>query len=53
MPNAKQWDLEEKFPMDVWKKLGHLGVIGNAIPEKYGGSGMDFLTHAIVAEELG
>jgi len=52
-PNAKQWDLEEKFPLDVWRKLGHLGVIGTAIPEKYGGSGMDFLTHAIVAEELG
>ena len=52
-PNAKQWDLRGSFPMDIWKKLGDLGVIGTAIPEKYGGSGMDFLTHAIVAEELG
>ncbi len=52
-PKAKEWDLEERFPMDVWKKLGDLGVIGTAIPEDYEGSGMDFHSHAIVAEELG
>lgn len=52
-PNAKQWDLDESFPMDLWKKMGDLGIIGTSIPEEYDGSGMDFISHAIVAEELG
>ena len=52
-PNAKQWDIDESFPMDVWKKMGDLGIIGTAVPEEYEGSGMDFHSHAIVAEELG
>ena len=52
-PNAKQWDQEETFPMDLWKKMGDLGIIGTSIPEEYEGSGMDFISHAIVAEELG
>ena len=39
--------------MDVWKKMGDLGIIGTAIPEEYEGSGMDFISHATVAEELG
>ena len=52
-PNAKQWDIDEKFPDDVWTKMGDLGIIGTSIPEEYEGSGMDYLSHAIVAEELG
>jgi alkylation response protein AidB-like acyl-CoA dehydrogenase len=52
-PNAKEWDQQEKFPWDVWKKMGQLGIIGTSIPEEYGGSGMDYISHAIVAEELG
>ncbi|MGI6319310.1 MAG: acyl-CoA dehydrogenase [Firmicutes bacterium] len=52
-PNAKQWDQEERFPMDLWHKMGDLGIIGTSIPEEYDGSGMDYISHAIVAEELG
>jgi len=52
-PNAAEWDREEKFPWDVWKKMGETGIIGTVIPEEYEGSGMDNITHAIVAEELG
>jgi len=51
--NAGQWDKEEKFPWDVWKKMGNIGIIGTAIPEEYDGGGMDNITHGIVAEELG
>ena len=52
-PNAKEWDIKEEFPMDLWKKMGDLGIVGTSIPEEYEGSGMDFISHAIVAEELG
>lgn len=53
IPYAAEWDKEEKFPHHVWKKMGELGIIGTAIPEEYEGEGMDYITHAIVAEELG
>jgi alkylation response protein AidB-like acyl-CoA dehydrogenase len=52
-PYAKEWDKEERFPWDVWKKMGQLGIVGTSIPEEYEGSGMDYICHAIVAEELG
>ncbi|MGI6308053.1 MAG: acyl-CoA dehydrogenase family protein [Dethiobacteria bacterium] len=52
-PFAKEWEQKEEFPMDVWKKMGDLGIVGTSIPEEYEGSGMDFISHAIVAEELG
>ena len=52
-PFASQWDKEEKFPDETVKKMGQLGIFGTALPEKYGGSGLDAICHAIVAEELG
>ena len=52
-PFASQWDKEEKFPWDVVKKMGQLGIFSTAIPEEYDGGGFDSITHAIVAEELG
>lgn len=52
-PFAGEWDKEEKFPWDVVKKMGQLGIFGTAIPEEYDGAGFDAISHAIVAEELG
>lgn len=52
-PFAGEWDKEEKFPWEVVKKMGQLGIFGTAIPEEYGGAGFDAIAHAIVAEELG
>jgi alkylation response protein AidB-like acyl-CoA dehydrogenase len=52
-PYAAQWDKEETFPWDAVKKMGGLGIFGTALPEEYGGSGLDAICHAIVAEELG
>jgi butyryl-CoA dehydrogenase len=40
-PFAGEWDKEEKFPWDVVKKMGQLGIFGTAIPEEYGGAGFD------------
>jgi butyryl-CoA dehydrogenase len=53
IPYAAQWDKEESFPWDAVKKMGQLGIFGTALPEQYGGSGLDAICHAIVAEELG
>src|SRR5690554_7036209 len=52
-PYAAQWDKEEAFPWDAVKKMGQLGIFGTALPVEYGGSGLDNICHAIVAEELG
>lgn len=52
-PYAAQWDQEETFPAEAVRKMGELGIFGTALPEKYGGSGLDAICHAIVAEELG
>ncbi|MEW6082057.1 MAG: acyl-CoA dehydrogenase family protein [Bacillota bacterium] len=53
MPYAAQWDKEEKFPADLVPKMGELGIFGTVIPEEYSGAGFDYISHAIVAEELG
>ncbi len=53
LPYAAQWDEEEKFPMEVVKKLGELGVMGMVVPEEYGGVGLDFVTACLIQEEVG
>lgn len=42
------------FSLAVWqvKQLGEMGMMGVAVPEEFGGAGMDYLTYAIVLEEL-
>ncbi|WP_198470209.1 acyl-CoA dehydrogenase family protein [Acetomicrobium sp. S15 = DSM 107314] len=52
-PVSAQYDQEEKFPEEIVKKMGALGIFGTVIPEEYGGGGFDYISHALVAEELG
>ncbi len=51
-PIALQLDEEERFPTETWPKLAKLGLTGCAIPTKYGGAGMDYVSYAIVIEEI-
>lgn len=51
-PNAERWDHEHELPLDVVKQMGDLGLFGLPYPEKYGGSGGDFLTLCLAIEEL-
>lgn len=51
-PYADQWDREHRFPVDVVRKMGDLGLFGLVFPEKYGGAGAEFLTLCIAIEEL-
>lgn len=52
MPHIAKWDAEGTFDEAIWKKLADLGFLGVCIPEKYGGSGMDYNSLAILCEEL-
>ena len=51
-PFAREWDREEKFPAEVVRELGHLGVMGMLVSEEYGGAGMDALAVAVAVEEI-
>src|SRR5690606_27523220 len=51
-PIAAEIDEKVALPADLFKKLGVGGWMGIPIPTQYGGSGSDYLTHAIVVEEL-
>jgi butyryl-CoA dehydrogenase len=51
-PNAAKWDKEETFPHEVHKGLAALGAYGICVPEELGGAGLDYLTLALVLEEI-
>jgi alkylation response protein AidB-like acyl-CoA dehydrogenase len=51
-PYAGQWDKDEKFPMEVVRELGQLGVMGMLVAEEYGGAAMDCLAVAVAVEEI-
>lgn len=52
MPYIKEWDEKQHFETGVLDRLAQLDLMGVCIPERYGGSGMDYNTLAIVCEEL-
>ncbi|RKD76278.1 glutaryl-CoA dehydrogenase (non-decarboxylating) [Sinobaca qinghaiensis] len=52
IPHIQQWDEKGEFQPAILEKLSGLGMMGICIPEKYGGSGMDYNTLAIACEEL-
>jgi alkylation response protein AidB-like acyl-CoA dehydrogenase len=51
-PHSAKWDKEDTFPRHVVEKLGELGFLGVAFPEKYGGGGADTLSQVLVVEGL-
>jgi len=51
-PRAAEIDRTDQFPMDAWKKMGDLGVLGITVSEEYGGANMGYLAHMIAMEEI-
>ncbi|WP_341247733.1 acyl-CoA dehydrogenase family protein [Cupriavidus pauculus] len=51
-PQAAQWDRDKAFPKDVHRELARLGAYGVAVPEELGGAGLDYLSLALILEEI-
>nr|WP_297387877.1 isovaleryl-CoA dehydrogenase [uncultured Roseateles sp.] len=51
-PRATEIDRSDQFPMDLWRKMGDLGVLGVTVPEEYGGAGLGYLAHMVAMEEI-
>jgi len=51
-PRAAEVDKSDRFPMDLWRKMGELGVLGITVPEEYGGANMGYVAHMVAMEEI-
>ncbi|CAI2389725.1 MULTISPECIES: isovaleryl-CoA dehydrogenase [Alteromonas] len=51
-PLAEQADADNRFPNQLWTKLGDMGLLGVTVSEQYGGSDMGYLAHTIAMEEV-
>lgn len=52
LPNVMEWDESQVFPVDVFKKLGELGLMGVLVPEEYGGAGLGYFEYVTIISEL-
>jgi alkylation response protein AidB-like acyl-CoA dehydrogenase len=51
-PKMMEWDEAQIFPVELFKKLGNLGLMGVLVPQEYGGSGMGYFEYITVVSEI-
>jgi len=51
-PHVLEWDEEQRFPTEAFRKLGELGFLGSIFPEEYGGAGLSTQDYAAIVEEI-
>lgn len=52
-PNIMTWDESQEFPIQIFKQLGEMGLMGMLVPEEYGGSGLGYFEYVTAIKELG
>jgi alkylation response protein AidB-like acyl-CoA dehydrogenase len=51
-PHVMEWDETQEFPVEVFKKLGELGLMGVLVPEEYGGAGLSYYEYIEIIQEI-
>ncbi|HJW15937.1 MAG TPA: acyl-CoA dehydrogenase family protein [Flavisolibacter sp.] len=51
-PHVMEWDESQEFPLQIFKQLGQLGMMGVLVPEEYGGAGLSYFEYKAVIEEI-
>ncbi|HJU46350.1 MAG TPA: acyl-CoA dehydrogenase family protein, partial [Chitinophagaceae bacterium] len=51
-PHVMEWDETQEFPVQVFKEMGKLGLMGVLVPEAYGGSGLSYIEYVAVIQEV-
>ena len=51
-PHIMEWDETQEFPIQVFKEMGKLGLMGVLVPEEYGGAGLGYLEYVPIIEEI-
>ena len=51
-PRLMEWDESQEFPVQIFKELGKLGLMGVMVPEKYGGTGFGYFEYSVAIQEI-
>jgi alkylation response protein AidB-like acyl-CoA dehydrogenase len=51
-PHVMEWDETQEFPVQCFKEMGKLGMMGVLVPEKYGGAGLGYYEYKVIIEEV-
>lgn len=51
-PHVMEWDESQEFPVQIFKELGKLGMMGVLVPEEYGGAGLGYFEYSAVIQEI-
>lgn len=51
-PHVLEWDEKQMFPVNIFKEMGKLGMMGVFVPEKYGGTGLGYFEYKTIIEEI-
>lgn len=51
-PHVMHWDENQEFPIEVFKAMGQLGLMGVLVPEEYGGAGLGYVEYKTIIEEI-
>lgn len=52
LPHVMKWDESQEFPVEIFKEMGKLGLMGVLVPEKYGGAGLGYYEYKSIIEEI-